>query len=135
MGSGFYMKASEAFYKQIGGAAAAQLLKGKWLKTPAGSGEFASLGVLHELDKLLSSTLSTTGTLTKTSTTTINGQAAIGVTDGQQGTLYIATTGPAYPVAIVKEGWDSGNRLRRMEQAGHADGALRLRRPVAAEGG
>ncbi len=28
--------------------------------------------------------------------------------DLEQGTLYIATTGPAYPVAIVKEGTDSG---------------------------
>jgi len=108
VGSGFYMKASEAFYKQVGGAAAAQLLKDKWLKTPTGSGEFASLGALTSLDKLLSSTLTTTGTLTKTSTSTINGQPVVGITDAKQGTLYIATTGPAYPVAIVKEGTDSG---------------------------
>ncbi len=108
VGSGFYMKAGEAFYKQVGGAAAAQLLKDKWLKTPTGSGEFASLGALTSLDKLLSSTLTTSGTLTKTSTTTISGQPVVGITDAKQGTLYIATTGPAYPVAIVKEGTDSG---------------------------
>ena len=108
VGNGFYMKAGETFYKQVGGGAAAQLLKDKWLKTPTGSGEFASLGALTSLDKLLSSTLTTTGTLTKGSTTTINGQPVVGITDAKKGTLYIATTGPAYPVAIVKEGTDSG---------------------------
>src|SRR6478609_10024791 len=39
----FYMKGSTAFYTKVAGAAAAQLLQGKWLKVPTTTGEFASL--------------------------------------------------------------------------------------------
>ena len=109
VGNGFYLKASEAFYAKMGGASAAQLLKGKWLKAPVNSGEFASLGALTSLDKLLGSTLKAPGTLTKTSTTTIAGQPAVGLADSTgKGTLYVATTGPAYPVALVKQGSSQG---------------------------
>jgi hypothetical protein len=108
-GSYFYLNAGESFYKQLGGTAAAQLLRGKWLKAPLSSGEFASLAGLTNLSKLLGSTLSAHGTLTKTGTTTVDGQAVVGVADtGKQGTLYVATTGSAYPVAIVKQGTSGG---------------------------
>ncbi len=108
VGDSFYLRASESFYRQIGGAAAATLLKGKWLRAPLGSGEFASLSALTNLEKLLGGTLSGHGSLSKTASTTINGQSAIGVSDNSQGTLYVATTGPAYPVAIVKAGANGG---------------------------
>jgi hypothetical protein len=109
VGDSFYLRASESFYRQIGGAAAATLLKGKWLKAPLGSGEFASLSALTNLEKLLGGTLAAHGSLTKSASTTINGQPAVGVSDSnRQGTLYVATTGPAYPVAIVKAGANGG---------------------------
>ena len=108
-GSYFYLQAGESFYKSLGGTAAAQLLRGKWLKAPLSSGEFASLAGLTNLSKLLGSTLSAHGTLTKTGTTTVNSTAVVGVADtGKQGTLYVATTGTAYPVAIVKTGSSGG---------------------------
>ncbi len=104
-----YINGSAAFYRHVGGAAAAQLLQGKWLKAPANSGELASLSSLTNLGKLIETALASHGTLTKGSETTINGQKAIGITDKSKGgTLYVATTGTAYPIEISKDGSSGG---------------------------
>ncbi|HWF73443.1 MAG TPA: hypothetical protein VG186_08870 [Solirubrobacteraceae bacterium] len=103
-----YINGSPAFWKHFGGAAAAQVFKGKWLKAPA-SGQFASLAQLSNLHALLATVLSTHGALTKTGTTTINGVSAVGVRDTTNGgTLYVATTGQPYPIEILKQGGQGG---------------------------
>jgi len=105
----FYLNGSAAFYRHIGGAAAAQLLQGKWLKAPAGGGDFSSLAQLTNLGQLLNQSLANHGKLSAAGTTTINGQPAVGVTDSTKGgTLYVASTGTAYPVAITKSGTSAG---------------------------
>ena len=94
-----YINGSKAFYTHVAGAAAAQLLQGKWLKAPATGGNFASLASLTELDKLVNSTLAAHGKLVSAGTSTVNGQPAVGVSDATKGgTLYVATTGTAYPI-------------------------------------
>ncbi len=104
-----YIKGSSSFYKHIGGSAAAQLLQGKWLKAPANSSGFASIGQLTNLRQLVDQTLADHGTLTKSGTTTIQGQKVVGVTDkGNGGTLYIAATGKPYPVQISRNGSGTG---------------------------
>jgi hypothetical protein len=104
-----YIKGSSSFYKHIGGSAAAQLLQGKWLKAPASSSGFASIGQLTNLRQLVDQTLADHGTLSKSGTTTIQGQKVIGVTDkGKGGTLYIAATGKPYPVQISRSGSGTG---------------------------
>jgi hypothetical protein len=104
-----YIKGSPAFYKKIGGAAAAQLLQGKWLKAPAKSSDFASLAQLTDLRQLVDTTLANHGKLTKGGITTINGQKAVGITDASKGgTLYIATTGEPFPIEITKDGSGGG---------------------------
>lgn len=109
VGKTVYIKGSPAFYKHIGGSAAAQLLEGKWLKAPASNSDFASLSQLTDLRQLVDQTLESHGTLTKTSTTTINGQKVVGITDKTKGgTLYIAATGQPYPVQITKTGSSGG---------------------------
>ncbi|HTZ85872.1 MAG TPA: hypothetical protein VMB05_04310 [Solirubrobacteraceae bacterium] len=110
VGKTVYIKGSPAFYKHIGGGAAAQLLEGKWLKAPATSADFASLSQLTDLHQLVDQTLANHGSsLTKTGTTTIAGQKAIGITDKSKGgTLYIAATGQPYPVQITKTGSSGG---------------------------
>ncbi|MEA2208119.1 MAG: hypothetical protein QOF54_596 [Solirubrobacteraceae bacterium] len=109
VGNTVYIKGSSAFYKHIGGAAAAQLLQGKWLKAASGSSGFASIGQLTNLRALVDQTLADHGTLTKTGTTTINGTKVVGVTDkGKGGTLYIAATGKPYPVQINRSGSGTG---------------------------
>ncbi len=109
VGGTVYIKGSAAFYKHIGGTAAAQLLQGKWLKAPSSDSSFASLSQLTDLRQLVDQTLASHGTLKKTGTTTVDGQKVVGITDTTKGgTLYIATTGKPYPIEISKGGSGGG---------------------------
>src|ERR1035441_3333987 len=109
VGGTVYIKGSPAFYKHIGGTAAAQLLQGKWLKAPSSDASFASLSQLTDLRQLVDQTLTNHGSLTKAGTTTVNGQKVVGITDTTKGgTLYIATTGKPYPIEISKGGAGGG---------------------------
>jgi hypothetical protein len=104
-----YISGSPAFYSHFGGPAAAQLLEGKWLKAPASSGSFSTLGSLTDLNQLLDTALSDHGALTKGPTTTIDAQQVLSVTDASRaGTLYVATTGKPYPIEISKAGKTGG---------------------------
>jgi hypothetical protein len=109
VGDTAYISGSPAFYRSLGGAAAAQLFDGKWLKAPATKGDFASIGSLVDMRKLLDTTLTAHGTLVKGSTSRIGGQQAIAVTDtSKDGTLYVATTGKPFPLQIAKGGSENG---------------------------
>lgn len=109
VGGTVYIKGSAKFYKRIGGTAAAQLLQGKWLKAPSSNANFASLSQLTDLRQLVDQTLASHGSLKKSGTTTVNGQKVVGITDTTKGgTLYIATTGKAYPIEISKGGSGGG---------------------------
>jgi len=109
VGGSIYINGSAAFYKHVAGAAAAQLLQGRWLKAPAGSGELASLSSLTNLSRLVDTALAGHGVLTKGSAATIEGQPAIALQDKSKGgTLYVATTGRPYPLEIAKAGSENG---------------------------
>jgi hypothetical protein len=109
VGKSVYINGSSAFYSHVAGAAAARLLQGKWLKAPASGGNFASLASLTNLAKLIDTTLASHGKLAAAGTKTINGQKAVGVRDTSKGgTLYVAATGAAYPIEIVKSGASGG---------------------------
>lgn len=100
-----YINGSPAFWKKFGGIAAATLFQGKWLKAPANSSSFASLSSLTNLHSLAQALLTGHGTLSKGSTTTVNGQKVIAVTDSTKSSkLYVATTGKPYPIEIAKTG-------------------------------
>jgi hypothetical protein len=108
VGPEVYINGSQSFWKTFGGAAAAQLLSGKWLKAPA-TGQLSSLATLTDVQKLFNQLLSSHGKLAKGKTTAIHGQQAIAVTDTTNGgTLYVATTGKAYPLEISKTGASGG---------------------------
>ncbi len=107
-----YIYGDRAFYEHFGGHAAAQLFQGKWLKAPAHSGEFASLASLTDMRALLGALLRSEGELSRAGTAKIEGQMAVGVTDqAHSGTLYVATTGKPYPVAVVQNGGGGGKLL------------------------
>jgi hypothetical protein len=111
VGRSVYINGSRAFYRHVAGAAAAQLLQGKWLKASATASNFASLASLTNLGKLIDTALASHGTLARAGRKTVNGQQAIGVTDTSRGgTLYVATTGAPYPLEVVKSG-ASGGRI------------------------
>jgi hypothetical protein len=105
-----YIKGNAAFYRRFAGPAAAGLLPGKWLKARSERGPLASLASLANLSRLIDGTLSRHGTLSRAATTTVAGQRAVGVSDAAGGgTLYVASTGTPYPIAIVQRA--GGGRL------------------------
>jgi hypothetical protein len=109
LGQEVYINGSSSFWSKFGGAPAAQLLSGKWLKAPA-TGQLASLSTLTNGHKLFGQLLSSHGKLEKGKTSTVLGQQAIGITDSTNGgTLYVATTGKPYPIEVVKSGTDGGH--------------------------
>ena len=104
-----YIRGSPAFYSHFGGPTAAQLFQGKWLKAPTSNGSFSTLGSLTNLSQLLDTALAEHGTLAKGTTTTLDGQQVLSVTDPSHGgTLYVATTGKPYPIEITKSGSSGG---------------------------
>ncbi|HEX5309611.1 MAG TPA: hypothetical protein VFW38_11090 [Solirubrobacteraceae bacterium] len=108
-GANAYISGSDAFYRKLGGAAAAQLLAGKWLKISTSTPEFASFGSLTNMRKLLDTVLVGHGSLEKGSTTTVAGQQAIAVKDTTRGgSLYVAANGKPYPLQITKGGSEAG---------------------------
>jgi hypothetical protein len=109
VGATIYINGGAAFYRHIGGSAAAQLFRGKWLKAPAATGELAPLAALTDQSRLIDSALATRGTLRNVGDTTVNGQRAVAIDDASEGgTLYVATTGRPYPVEVVKDGGKGG---------------------------
>jgi hypothetical protein len=101
-----YIDGTIAFWRRFAGNAAAPLLWGKWIKTPAG-GRLAALATLTDLRKLFDQLLASHGRLAKGSITTVRGQRVIAVKDiTNGGTLYVATTGEPYPLEVVKNGSD-----------------------------
>jgi hypothetical protein len=100
-----YINGSPEFWKKFGGTAAATLFQGKWLKAPANSSSFASLSSLTNLHSLAQALLTGHGSLSKGSTSTVNGHKVIAVTDSSKSSqLYVATTGKPYPIEIAKTG-------------------------------
>jgi hypothetical protein len=109
VGDTAYISGSPAFYRSLGGTAAAQIFKGKWLKASAKTGDFASFSQLADMRKLIDSTLAGHGSIVKGATTVVNGQKVIAVDDSsKQGTLYVATTGKPYPIQLSKGGSENG---------------------------
>jgi hypothetical protein len=107
IGDEAYMKGSQQFYVQLAGAEAAKLLKGKWLKGSATTGDLASLADLTDMDKLFAAALKPDGTVSKGKETTVDGQDVIELKSSDGGSLYVATTGEPYPVELEQKSGDS----------------------------
>ncbi len=90
-------------------SAAASLFKGKWLKASSSDASFGSFGKLTSIKALIGSLPQADGTLSKGSTSTLAGQPVIAVDSSKGGTMYVATTGTAYPLQVSKNsGGQSG---------------------------
>jgi hypothetical protein len=111
IGDTAYIRGSEAFYRQVAGPAAAALLKGKWLKASAKTGDLASLADLTDMNTLFNEALKPEGTLVKGGESTVDGQKVIAVKDKNRGTLYVATTGDAFPIEIARPSGDAGGSV------------------------
>jgi hypothetical protein len=108
VGQTVYIQGTPAFWQHFGGAAAARVLSGRWLKAPA-AGQFASLAQLTSMQQLMTTLLANHGSLSKGGVTTVRGQRVVAVSDKTRGgTLYIAATGHPYPIEIRKLGSSGG---------------------------
>jgi hypothetical protein len=104
IGDTVYIRGSDAFLQHFAGSAAS-LLKGKWLKASATTGQLASLTPLTSPTALFGAIGSGHGTLKNEGETTYNGQKAVEILDtGDNSKLYVAATGKPYPIAIVGGG-------------------------------
>ena len=110
-----YMNAGAAFWTQFGGtsgSAIAQLVAGKWFKFSTTDPQFSSITGLTDSKSLFDSLSSSAGTITNKGATTYKGQRAVAIFAGSKnGTLYVATTGVPYPIAIAKTGAAEGGAL------------------------
>jgi hypothetical protein len=110
IGNAAYIKGTDAFLRQFAGAAAAQLLHGKWLKGPVSSGPLSSLAPLTDIVKLFDGAFGTHGKLANKGETTFDGQKVVAIKDASDGsTLYVAATGTPYPVAATEGGKTKGS--------------------------
>ncbi|HEV7584786.1 MAG TPA: hypothetical protein VGO14_03305 [Solirubrobacteraceae bacterium] len=110
LGGTVYIKGSPAFYRHIGGPAAAQLFQGKWLKAPATSGQFAPITGLTDLRKLIDTALASHGTLAKGDPTTVAGRRVLAVKDvSKGGVLYVDAVGKPFPAEVARAGANGGH--------------------------
>jgi hypothetical protein len=107
VGNDAYFKGDSKFWQNFGGAAAAALLQGRWLKAPAATGRFASFTPLTDIGQLFTSLFSSKDSVKNKGKTTLNGMSVVAIEDTtKSGTLYVAATGTPYPVAIRQNGQD-----------------------------
>lgn len=100
VGDEVFLKGSDEFYEQIGGRAAATLLRGKWLQVPRTDEDFGSIAQIADMERLLSEALDPEADrLTKGEVEEVDGQPAIGIT-ADDGTLFVATEGEPFPLQL-----------------------------------
>jgi hypothetical protein len=103
VGGKVYIRGSDKFWRSFGGAAAAQLLHGKWLVSSATKGPLSSIATLTSVAQLFQQASSGHGKLVNDGETTYHGQKVVAIRDKTKGgTLYVAATGTPYPIAIVR---------------------------------
>lgn len=110
-GHTLYINAGASFWKAFANAAAASVLQGKWLKTPA-TGTYSSVAKLGNLQMFFKQVFGHHGKLSKTGTKTINGTKVVGLRDAKQGgVLYVATSGKPYPIELNGDTGSGGGKL------------------------
>jgi hypothetical protein len=102
VGQTAYFRGDSSFWRHFGNDALAALLKGRWLSEPVSHGALATFAPLTDIGKLFHAILSTHGKLSKGQTTTVKGQAAVAIIDRSSsgGTLYVAISGPPFPLEV-----------------------------------
>jgi hypothetical protein len=101
IGKTVYVKAGAAFWKRFGGAAAAALLHDKWVKAPTAQAQVQQITGLVDKTLFFSSILGQHGKIENRGIVDYRGQKVVEIRDTTQGgSLYVASEGTAYPVAV-----------------------------------
>lgn len=115
VGKDAYMKADAAFWTQFGGSngsAIAQLVAGKWFKFPTDNQQFGALTGVTDSKSFFDSLSSSATAIQNKGAKTYKGQSVVEIFGGPaNGTLYVAATGPAYPVALARTGSGAGGAI------------------------
>lgn len=98
-GTTVYIKGDKAFWDAQAGAGAYDLIGEKWVSSTSGK-DLASFRNYTDFATALTRMLTPSGTVATTDASTVDGQAVIGIQDGDKGTLWVATTGEPLPVKI-----------------------------------
>jgi hypothetical protein len=106
IGSTDYLNASAGYYESSGASASvAGLIGGIWVSGPDSQLGF---GNSFTISSIFRNFKHPTGTISKGSASTIDGQAAFSLKSSKGGVLWVATTGTAYPIELTKFGSSSG---------------------------
>jgi len=109
IGDTVYVKGGAAFWKRFGGAAAAALLHDKWVKAPTTQAQVQQITGLVDKTLFFSSILGQHGKIENRGIVDYKGRQVVEIRDTTQGgSLYVASEGTAYPVA-VKGGKNQGD--------------------------
>lgn len=101
VGGTVYIQGSDAFWRHYAPSAAG-LLHGRWIAVSESNPHFAELAPLTSASKLFALVESSHGRLVNEGLTTYAGQKTAEIRDTSDGSrLYVAATGPPYPVALV----------------------------------
>lgn len=108
IGKDAYLKGDADFWKQqTGDAAAAELLKGKYLKAPGDEPQLQSVLLFTHPGTFADKVMKADGAVTKGEQRTIAGLQTVGLTFTalkEKVTLYVATTGKPYPMQLSTTG-------------------------------
>jgi hypothetical protein len=106
IGANDYLNGSAGYYQAVGASASeASALGGIWVYGPDSQLGFGSSFTISSVVKSIKNP---NGTLHKGSASTIDGQAAFSVTSSKGGSLWVATTGKAYPIELDNSGTNGG---------------------------
>ncbi|MFI5099982.1 MAG: hypothetical protein ACHQE5_05650 [Actinomycetes bacterium] len=101
VGGTTYIKGDKAFWDNASGVGSGDVLAGKWVVAGSTKGmDTSGLDQFTDVGRMVDTVLAPTGTLSKSGVSTVDGQSVVGVRDSGGQTLYVALTGPPYPVQI-----------------------------------
>jgi hypothetical protein len=110
IGPKLYFKGDKQFVSHYAGPAAAELIAGKWFYVRPSVTGFESFKPLTDMVAFTNQILSSHGKLEKGATRTIGGQETVEVKDTSGGgSLFIATTGSAYPIQLEAGNGNTGS--------------------------
>lgn len=98
-GTKVYVKGDKAFWDSQAGEGAYELIGDKWVASTSAA-DLESFKDFTDFTTAITQMLNPSGTIAKTEQSTVDGQAVIGLKDGEKGTLWVATTGDPLPVKI-----------------------------------
>jgi hypothetical protein len=104
VGSTVYISGDDAFWAQAG--AQARTMRGKWLRTTTKSKGFADLVTSTSIGGWATKMLESSGTLRRVAGPSVAGLPTVGLVDDDPknpSTLYLAATGPAYPLLFASK--------------------------------